>query len=362
MIKDPLEFKQCSNDSETVCESYDALGFVVRRLLQSCNSGKGFDHVETTPVPSAESITSIIEQARRIIFPGYFTQTVLAPSNFEYCLNKEAKELFERLSTQILLAIQHDCLRYDQPCAGCKKLSHKTALQFIQSLPKLRAILATDVQAAWEGDPAAKSYDEIIFSYPGLFAVTVHRMAHELHKLDVPLLPRMMNEYAHSKTGIDIHPGAEIGESFFIDHGTGVVVGETTEIGNRVRLYQGVTLGALSLPRDEIDRFRHQKRHPTIENDVIIYSNATILGGETVIGARSTIGGNIWITESVPPDTKVLLKRPELIYTGNNKTYLPGYERKKFIKNAHRHPFDSNSEEHQKKGIRVSNITGIIPK
>jgi serine O-acetyltransferase len=169
-----------------------------------------------------------------------------------------------------------------------------------------------------EGDPAAKSYDEIIFSYPGLFAITVYRMAHKLHELDVPLLPRMMTEYAHSLTGIDIHPGSKIGGSFFIDHGTGVVVGETTEIGNRVRVYQGVTLGALSIARDEADLYRDKKRHPTIEDDVIIYSNATILGGETVIGARSIIGGNVWITESVPPDTKVLLKLPELVYIGNN--------------------------------------------
>jgi serine O-acetyltransferase len=185
-------------------------------------------------------------------------------------------------------------------------------------LPETRAILATDIRAALEGDPAAKSYDEIIFSYPGLLAITVYRMAQELYELDVPLLPRMMTEYAHSLTGIDIHPGAKIGESFFIDHGTGVVVGETTEIGNRVRLYQGVTLGALSIPRNTIDRFRNKKRHPTIEDDVIIYSNTTILGGETVIGARSIIGGNVWITESVPPDTKVLLKLPELVYIGNH--------------------------------------------
>jgi serine O-acetyltransferase len=165
----------------------------------------------------------------------------------------------------------------------------------------------------------AKSYDEIITSYPGLFAISVQRVAHELYKLKVPRLPRAMTEYAHSFTGIDIHPGAEIGKSFFIDHGTGVVVGETTEIGNRVRLYQGVTLGALSMPKEAVEHFRDKKRHPTIEDDVIIYSNTTILGGDTVIGARSTIGGNAWITESVPPDTKVYLKKPELIYSANGR-------------------------------------------
>jgi serine O-acetyltransferase len=184
----------------------------------------------------------------------------------------------------------------------------------MQELPALRELLATDVRAAYEGDPAAKSYDEIIFSYPGLFAITVYRIAHQLFEQKISLIPRIMSEYAHGLTGIDIHPGAHIGDSFFIDHGTGVVIGETTEIGNHVRLYQGVTLGALSLPRDAGERLRNRKRHPTIEDDVIIYAGATILGGDTVIGARSVIGGNVWITESVPPDTKVFLKRPELVY------------------------------------------------
>ncbi len=175
-------------------------------------------------------------------------------------------------------------------------------------------MLARDIRSAYECDPAAKSFDEIIFSYPGLFAITVYRVAHELHERGVSLIPRIMTEYAHSTTGIDIHPGAHIGESFFIDHGTGVVIGETTKIGDRVRIYQGVTLGALSLPKEEVERLRNERRHPTIEDDVIIYAGVTILGGETVVGARSVIGGNVWITESVPPDTKVFLKKPELVF------------------------------------------------
>jgi serine O-acetyltransferase len=179
-------------------------------------------------------------------------------------------------------------------------------------------MLGKDVLAAREGDPAAKSYDEIIFSYPGLFAIMVYRIAHQLYEQDVPIIPRIMTEYAHSLTGIDIHPGAHIGESFFIDHGTGVVIGETTKIGDRVRIYQGVTLGALSLPRGSVERLRTEKRHPTIEDDVIIYAGATILGGETVIGARSVIGGNVWITESVPSETRVFLKKPELIFKDGN--------------------------------------------
>jgi serine O-acetyltransferase len=190
------------------------------------------------------------------------------------------------------------------------------ALKFLQSLPKIGVLLATDIKAALEGDPAAKSQEEVIFSYPGLLAITIYRIANSLLRLGVPIIPRIMTEHAHSLTGIDIHPGASIGDHFFIDHGTGVVIGETTKIGNRVRLYQGVTLGALSLPRNAGTLYRNTKRHPTIEDDVIIYANTTILGGETTIGARSIIGGNIWITESVVQDTKVLLKRPELTYLG----------------------------------------------
>jgi serine O-acetyltransferase len=185
---------------------------------------------------------------------------------------------------------------------------HEVALALLEEIPGIREILATDIQAAYDGDPAARSTDEIIFSYPGIFAITIYRVAHKLHDLGVPLLPRIMTEHAHNLTGIDIHPGARIGERFCIDHGTGIVIGETTEIGRDVRIYQGVTLGALSLPKDAGEMLRGKKRHPTIEDDVIIYSGATILGGDTVIGARSVIGGNVWITHSVPPDTKVIME------------------------------------------------------
>jgi len=282
----------------------------------SCNTEACFDHVGTTPIPSRASIIKIIQQVRRILFPGYFTETRLDPVNLEYHLGQEITDLFGTLSDQIIQSIQHDCFRYDQPCIKCQESGRRTAIQFIQALSEIRTALATDIRAAFEGDPATKSYDEIIFSYPGLLAISVYRMAHTLYHLNVPLIPRIMSEWAHSRTGIDIHPNAHIGESFFIDHGTGVVVGETTEIGNRVRLYQGVTLGALSLPRDAGELLRNKKRHPTIEDDVIIYANATILGGETVIGARSVIGGNTWITESVPPDVSVLLEKPSQVYRG----------------------------------------------
>jgi serine O-acetyltransferase len=303
--------------SDTPPDFSEILPSVAQRMLASCNTEKCFQHLDATPIPSRDSVAHTIRKARRILFPGYFTQRILAPSNLEDCLKEELAALYKDLSKQIIFASQHDCIRYDQPCAQCDEMSRSKTIQFIQALPHLREVLATDVRAAMEGDPAAKSVDDVIMSYPGLFAITVQRIAHELYKIQVPSLPRAMTEYAHSFTGIDIHPGARIGKSFFIDHGTGVVVGETTEIGNRVRIYQGVTLGALSMPKEAVESFRDKKRHPTIEDDVIIYSNTTILGGDTVIGARTTIGGNVWITESVPPDTKVYLKKPELIYSGN---------------------------------------------
>jgi serine O-acetyltransferase len=308
---DPL---QCTTSIEPASHLYKEIPAVVRRLVECSSSKECFSHVEPIPIPSHDSVIKLIHQARRILYPGYFTQTILSPANIEYYLGQETTEFFENLSRQIILAIQHDCFRLDQSCSHCSDRGHEIALKFVQKLPEIEAILATDIRATMEGDPAAKGYDEIIFSYPGLIAISIYRIAHELHTLDVPIIPRIMTEHAHSLTGIDIHPGATIGESFFIDHGTGVVVGETTEIGNRVRIYQGVTLGALSLPRDAGDRYRNKKRHPTIEDEVIVYANTTILGGETVIGRQSVIGGNIWLTESVPPHTKVLLKRPELIY------------------------------------------------
>jgi serine O-acetyltransferase len=296
-----------------------ALPSVVQRILSSCNKEKNFQHLDSHPVPSRDAVARIIHKARRILFPGYFTQNALANSNLEYFLKQDIKLLYKELSNQIIWAGQHDCRSYDCCCAVCMESGRTKTIAFIQALPRLREILSTDVRAAMEGDPAAKCYDEIITSYPGLFAITVHRIAHKLYKLKVPHLPRALSEYGHSFTGIDIHPGARIGRSFFIDHGTGVVIGETTEIGNHVRLYQGVTLGAHSMPKEAVERFRSKKRHPTIEDEVIIYSNTTILGGDTVIGARSTIGGNAWITSSVPPDTKVYLKKPKLIYSGNGR-------------------------------------------
>lgn len=304
----------CEAENKTTRQFQEEIPGIVDRLVKSCSIDNCFDHVGPEPIPSRESIIDIIHSIFRILYPGYFVRTRVDTFNLGYYFGQEVTSLFESLSEQITHALRHECLRHNLPCIKCEDRGQEAAIDFMRELPRLRSILAKDVRAAYEGDPAAKSYDEIIFSYPGLFAITVYRTAHLLHKQGVSLIPRIMTEYAHNKTGIDIHPASEIGESFFIDHGTGVVVGETTQIGNRVRLYQGVTLGALSLPKDAGDLLRNKKRHPTIEDDVIIYSGATILGGETVIGARSVIGGNVWITDSVPPDTKVFLKKPELVY------------------------------------------------
>jgi serine O-acetyltransferase len=312
-------YHQCDTAIEPATPLYENIPPVIKKLMKIMADEKSFSHVEPIPIPSNKSVIELIHQSRRIMFPGYFTQSTLAPANLEYYLGQETTCFLESLSRQIISAFQHDCFRLDLPCTKCSEQGHEIALKIVQELPTIKKLLDTDIRAAYEGDPAAKGYDEIIFSYPGLMAISIYRLANLLHKYKVPVIPRIMTEYAHSLTGIDIHPGATIGESFFIDHGTGVVIGETTEIGDHVRLYQGVTLGALSLPKDAGDQFRYKKRHPTIEDDVIIYSNTTVLGGETVIGARSVIGGNIWITESVPPDTKVLLKRPELIYAGNGR-------------------------------------------
>jgi serine O-acetyltransferase len=308
----------CDHIEVTNCSQHDKVPKVVTELLSSWSTKECYEHISPVSIPSQDEIIEIVEQARRILFPGFFSHTKLHASNLEYYIGKKTTDLYDKVSEQITMAIRHDCRRNDLPCTNCEDQSHKIALSFIESLPKVAATLATDIRAALRGDPATKSPDEVIFCYPGLLTTFIFRLAHELHLLKVPIIPRIMTEYAHSQTGIDIHPGASIGSDFFIDHGTGVVIGETTIIGRNVRIYQGVTLGALSLPRNAGEKMRNKKRHPTIEDNVIIYANTTILGGETVIGEGSIIGGNIWLTESVATGTKVLLKRPELIYSNSN--------------------------------------------
>jgi len=309
---------QCRTDIASTQRCRGELPAVVEALAATCDSGKCFDHVNAEPIPSREAVLAILGRIGDILYPGYFVQTRIDKVNVGYYLGQAVTALFEDLSEQITLAIRHDCRRHDLSCTNCVEQGQTAAVEFLRGLPAMREALAMDIRAAYEGDPAARDPDEVIFSYPGLYAVTVHRIAHRLHTLEVPLIPRIMSEAAHGRTGIDIHPGARIGGSFFIDHGTGVVIGETTDIGDRVRIYQGVTLGALSLSRTEVDDLRSRKRHPTIGDDVILYANATILGGETVIGARSVISGSVWLTRSVPPDTHVFLKNQEPTFGGKS--------------------------------------------
>ncbi len=309
-----IDDSSCRMEAVSYADYRSRLSGIVDKITAGCDDSKCYAHIDYEQLPSLSAVIEIIHKLRSILFPGYFNTEKLDPVNLNYHVGKIVSELFDLLSEQISRSIRHDCFKYDLDCTQCAERGYIAALALLEAVPNLQNILAKDIVAAYEGDPAATSYDEIIFSYPGMFAITVHRIAHQLYTLGVPLLPRMMSEYVHGETGIDIHPGATIGERFVIDHGTGVVIGETAQIGSNVRIYQGVTLGALSVPKGKIEEMKGKKRHPTIEDDVIIYSGATILGGDTVIGARSVIGGNVWITQSVPPDTTVMLESPNLIY------------------------------------------------
>jgi serine O-acetyltransferase len=266
-------------------------------------------------LPDERSIEKIINDTRSVIFPGYFGDESLAETVAGVFEEGALITVYSNLKKQIKLALLYKCKCNDVEEA--ERLSAQYAKEFIEELPFIQQMMFKDVEAGFSGDPAANSKGEIIVSYPGLFAILVYRLAHILYKKNVPILPRMMTEYAHGKTGIDINAGAQIGEYFFIDHGTGVVVGETTVIGNNVKLYQGVTLGALSTRKGQA--LSGVKRHPTIEDGVTIYSGSSILGGDTVIGRGSIVGGNAFITKSIPPYTKVIVKTPELILEAPKK-------------------------------------------
>jgi serine O-acetyltransferase len=300
-------------------EVVPALERAAQGLMEVRAGLSGFEYVTSMPRPSFARVGAILRLGRYLMFPGFFEDRQPASEiNVRFITGQHLSNLYSLLSGEIAFAIRHDHMRRGGECTDCTDLARRIALEVCDSLPGLREVMASDVLATMEGDPAAgDQVDQIIFCYPGIYATLAYRLAHILWLREVPFLPRMMTELAHGRTGIDIHPGASIGRSFFIDHGTGVVVGETTVIGERVRIYQGVTLGALSLPRDAGVRLRGERRHPTLEDDVIVYSGATILGGGTVIGARSVIGGNVWLTESIPPDTKVFIKKPELVIINN---------------------------------------------
>ncbi|WP_422930576.1 serine O-acetyltransferase EpsC [Singulisphaera sp. PoT] len=294
----------------------ESLPALTDRIVESYEECGGINHLGHTPLPSYREIVEILGDIREILYPGYGRRQNLHFGNVGYHVGDLIDSLHDRLTVQITRALRHDCKSKDLE-TDFEAEAQVLAVSVLESIPELGRVLADDVRAAYDGDPAAKNLDEIIFCYPGVAAVTVFRIAHELFKLGVPLIPRMMTEYAHGKTGIDIHPGATIGRRFFIDHGTGVVIGETTNIGTGVKIYQGVTLGALSFPRDENGNIlRDHKRHPTIEDDVVIYANATILGGRTVIGHNSVVGSSAWLTRSIPPYTTVTIESPMLRYRG----------------------------------------------
>lgn len=259
-------------------------------------------------MPQRSEVIEILHEARRIMFPGYFGSENTAYVSLESFAGNTLASVYEKLFKQIRVAFMykaksHGTEQIDQKAEEC-------ALKFMEALPKVQALIFKDVEAELAGDPAAGSKEEIIFSYPGIYAIFVYRIAHILYEMEIPYIPRMMTEHAHSKTGIDINPGAQIGEYFFIDHGTGIVIGETTTIGDHVKIYQGVTLGALSTMKGQ--ELSGVKRHPTIEDNVVIYANTTILGGQTVIGRDSVIAGNTFVTQSVPAGTKVSALVPEL--------------------------------------------------
>lgn len=280
--------------------------------LSDSESYKGLfhQHKDGEPLPSAPALLEIIELTRSILFPGYFGNSTVNSRTITYHIGVHIERLFELLIEQILAGL---CFSESQNCQECTNAKRdkatKLAADFISRLPHMRRILATDVEAAYNGDPAAESYGEVISCYPAIRAISNYRIAHELLVLGVPLIPRIITEMAHSETGIDIHPSAKIGSHFTIDHGTGVVIGATTIIGNNVKLYQGVTLGAKSFPLDENGKpIKGIMRHPILEDDVIIYSNATILG-RIVIGKGATIGGNIWVTENVAPGERIVQRK-----------------------------------------------------
>ena len=281
------------------------LGPVVDSLVTAALRDRGPRPESRIVLPSRDAVLSCLDGIRQVFFPGYFGAADLHDKSVHYYVGATLDRVIHDLEEQIARAVAFTAGHEYASCRHCCQIAQAAANTFIARLPEVRRLIATDVDAAFDGDPALQIKDEAIFSYPGVFAVTEQRVAHELYLLDVPLIPRMITEHAHSLTGIDIHPGARIGERFFIDHGTGVVIGETSRIGRNVRLYQGVTLGAKSFPLDEHGKpIKGIDRHPIVEDDVVIYAGATILGRIT-IGRGASIGGNVWLTHSVPANSRV---------------------------------------------------------
>jgi serine O-acetyltransferase len=291
-----------------------ALERVSEELLESYLGDERARRISRRYLPSREAIAHILQSVLDLMYPGYFGRGDLSREN----LGDYVAHALGELAPEVEREMEH-CLCYGRErdasseFGECAPRAHELTQVFLSRLPEIRGLLVRDVQAAFDGDPAATNLDEVILAYPGVLAVSVYRIAHALYDLGVPMMARIMTEWAHSKTGCDIHPGARIGAGFFIDHATGVVIGETTEIGEGVKLYQGVTLGALSLPKDASGHIiRGRKRHPTVEDGATLYANATVLGGQTVVGSQSVIGGSVFLTRSIPPRSRVSLKEPDL--------------------------------------------------
>jgi len=290
---------------------------LLQPILDSYRESGGINHLDSANLPSKKAVAKLSEDMLHLLFPGFFSEEAVSSEE----LPSAAQEIIDQIAGQLESAIAVSLRDENQPEGDLQKKAVSITERFFAGIPSVRALLKTDVEAAYAGDPAARSLEEIVLAYPGLEAVAIQRVAHLLYKEEIPLLPRMMTEWAHSRTGIDIHPGASIGSHFFIDHGTGVVIGETCVIGNRVKLYHGVTLGARSFQKDEQGAIiKGLRRHPHVEDDVTIYPNGIILGGDTTIGARSTIGANVFLMKSVPPDT--LLVRGEQIQSRLDKKGL----------------------------------------
>ncbi len=304
----------------------DNLAGISKEIVESYALQGGINRLDEANLPSNEEVIDILKNLMAIILPGYFGKESLTRSSIPFFVNAMIDSVYVRLCDQIEKSLNHECKKNGEECTSCRDLAERISMHVLSQIPKIRELLKEDIEAAYEGDPAARSHEEIILSYPCVVAITTYRIAHELYIRAVQLIPRIMSEWAHNTTGIDIHPGAKIGRSFFIDHGTGVVIGETTEIGDNVKIYQGVTLGALSFRKDANGRIiKGGKRHPTIEDNVTIYSGATILGGDTVIGMNSVVGGNVWLTSSIPPGTRVIISTPKLEYQ-QRKVVLSGVE------------------------------------
>lgn len=287
---------------------------LVERIVATYDESSGINFIDAENMPVRDRILEAVDLLVELIFPGYTGKRTVTHENLDYVIGDMICQVHGILLEQVELAFRYKCKMNKCPQCDCRQLSTDTVEGFLDKLPEIREILKGDVGAAYDGDPSANSFEEVVISYPYIYAITIHRIAHELYLKQVPLIPRIMSESAHSRTGIDINPGAEIGNRFFIDHGTGVVIGETAVIGDNVKIYQGVTLGALSFPKDERGRIvKGAKRHPTIEDNVTIYAEATILG-DIVIGKGAVIGGNVWFKESVEPGVTVTIEGLEEHY------------------------------------------------